>query len=259
MQTRPLIGIVTQTQEAVPGQLPLAWVMGQKYVRVLVADGAVPWLVPSLTGDEPTLRAIYEHLDGVFLTGGVDVGPERYGEEKHALCGQTDPARDWTELTLLRWAMADRKPVLGVCRGMQVINVAAGGSLYQDVSAQHPKAHKHDYFPVGGYSRDYISHNVRIEPGSRLGRILGAEEAPVNSMHHQGIKRLADGLIATAHAPDGLIEGVEGANGQFLLGVQWHPEELTESSASMRRLFTAFLETAGRYRIPGTAETRGRG
>lgn len=253
MQTRPVIGIATQTLEPIPGQLPLAWVMGQKYVRVLVAEGAVPWLVPLLTGDEPTLRAIYERLDGLFLTGGVDVGPERYGEERHALCGQTDAARDWAELTLMRWAMADRKPVLGVCRGLQVINVAAGGSLYQDVTAQHPRAIKHDYFPAGGFSRDHLSHSVRIAANSRLGRILDAEEVPVNSMHHQGVRRLADGLVATAHAPDGLVEGLEGVNGHFLVGVQWHPEELTEASAGMRRLFAAFIETAG-----GAVEGRGR-
>jgi putative glutamine amidotransferase len=129
---------------------------------------------------------------------------------------------------------------------MQVINVAAGGSLYQDVTAQHPKAIKHDYFPTGGYTRDYISHSVRIVPGSRLGAVLGAEEVPVNSMHHQGVKRLAEGLVPTAYAPDGLIEGLEGGNGHFLVGVQWHPEELVGTSSGMRRLFAAFLETARR-------------
>jgi putative glutamine amidotransferase len=196
------------------------------------------------------LRATYERLDGLFLTGGVDVDPARYGEPVHERCGVLDPDRDEVELTLLRWAMADHKPVLAVCRGIQVLNVACGGTLYQDLGSQWPHGLKHDYFPQadGTPPRGFLSHEVRVEPGSRLGTYLGGEQVPVNSMHHQGIKRLAGGLKASAWAPDGLIEGVEGTNGQFLVGVQWHPEELTETQAGMHRLFTAFLDaaTAGR-------------
>lgn len=245
MSARPLIGIATQTQEAVPGETPLAWVMGQRYVRVLTEAGAVPWVIPLLDGDEATLRCIYDRLDGVFLTGGVDVGPERYGEARQPVCGRTDPPRDWTELTLIRWAAADHKPVLGVCRGMQAINVAHGGTLYQDLHVQYPDAIKHDYFPTAnGPSRDALVHEVRVDPGSRLGRVLGVGRSAVNSMHHQGVKELAPGLVASAFAPDGLVEGVEGANGHFLIGVQWHPEELAGAHPPMRRLFAAFVEAA---------------
>jgi putative glutamine amidotransferase len=249
VQRRPVIGIATQTLQPIAGQVPLAWVMGQKYVRVLVAGGAVPWLVPLLSEDEATLRAIYDRLDGLFLTGGVDVDPSHYGEERLPLCGRTDPARDVTELTFVRWAIADHKPVLGVCRGLQIINVAAGGDLYQDVTAQHPQALKHDYFPIpgNGYTRDRLVHDVQVVPQSRLGKILGTEQAAVNSMHHQGVKHLAPGLRASATAPDGLIEGAEGANGQFLVGVQWHPEELAEHQPEMRRLFTVFLTAASDF------------
>ena len=243
MPRRPVIGIATQTLEAIPGKLPLCWVMGQRYVRALTAAGAVPWLVPLLPDDEATLRAVYEHLDGVFLTGGVDVDPASYGEPRHELCDRTDPPRDATELALIRWAVADKKPVLGVCRGIQALNVACGGSLYQDVTAQHPRAIKHDYFPTGDrYPRDYLAHPVRVGAGSRLASVLGAEQVQVNSMHHQGIKALAAGLRATAHAPDGLIEGVEKPDARFVIGVQWHPEELAEQHAPMRRLFAAFVE-----------------
>ncbi len=249
MQTRPVIGIATQTHAPTPGQqLPPCWIMGQRYVRVLTSADAIPWLVPLLQGDENTLRAIYDRLDGVFLTGGVDVDPSCYREERHPLCGATDPARDWTELRLVRWAVEDGKPVLGVCRGIQLLNVAVGGTLYQDVSAQHPQAIKHDYFPAGGFARDQLTHTVRVAARSRLAGILGAAEVAVNSMHHQGIKALAPALTATAFAPDGLIEAVEGGNGQFLVGVQWHPEELAQRDAPMNRLFTAFLEAAGSYR-----------
>ncbi len=245
---RPVIGIATQSLEPIPGQTPRAWVMGQTYVRALSGEGAVPWLIPLLPDDEATLRAIYDRLDGLFLTGGVDVDPSRYGEDRQPVCGASDPARDAVELLLLRWAMADHKPVLGVCRGHQVINVAAGGALYQDVGAQRPKALKHDYFPhAGPYTRDQLTHDVEVASGSRLGEIVGAGTLRVNSMHHQGVKVLAPGLTASAYAPDGLIEGLEGSNGQFLVGVQWHPEELTQRDPAMRRLFTAFLEAARQY------------
>src|SRR5439155_13281854 len=144
--------------------------------------------IPLLPEDEATLQSIYERLDGVFLTGGVDVEPTRYGEERHPLCGRNDPARDATELTLIRWARADHKPLLGVCRGIQVLNVACGGTLYQDVAAQFQHAIKHDYFPQqGNYTRDYVVHDVRIDGDSRLARCCGVEQPQVNSMHHQGI------------------------------------------------------------------------
>jgi putative glutamine amidotransferase len=249
VSARPVIGIATQTLEPVPGKQPLCWVMGQRYVRALTVAGGVPWLIPLLPGDDGTLRAIYEGLDGVFLTGGVDIDPSNYGEPRHELCDRSDPARDWTEMTLIRWALADHKPILGVCRGAQAINVALGGSLYQHIAAQHEGAIKHDYFPsVGAYPRDYLAHPVRVEPASRLGRILGATALPVNSMHHQGVKRLAPGLVASAFAPDGLIEGVESSNGHYLLGVQWHPEELTEAHAPMGQLFADFIRAAAALR-----------
>jgi putative glutamine amidotransferase len=242
---RPIVGIATQTLEASPGKLPACWVMAQRYVRVLAAGGAVPWLIPLLPGDEATLRLIYDRLDALFLTGGVDVDPGAYGEPRHDRCDRSDPARDWTEISLVRWALADKKPVLGVCRGIQVINVACGGSLYQHLAEQLPDSIKHDYFPTAAeHARDYLAHPVRVEPATRLGRLLGAAELPVNSMHHQGIKRLAPGLRSSAFAPDGLIEGVEGGNGHYLVAVQWHPEELADSDPGMRRLFTSFLDAA---------------
>jgi putative glutamine amidotransferase len=241
---RPVIGIAMQSLEAVPGERPPCWIMGQRYVRVLVNEGAVPWLIP-LLDDEETLRRIYDQLDGVFLTGGVDVDPANYGESKLELCGQTDPPRDWTEMRLVRWALADHKPVLGVCRGIQVINVAAGGTLFQDVMGQRPHAIKHDYFPSpGGHQRHDLVHGILVTEDSHLAQIMGTANVQVNSMHHQGIKDLAPGLVPSAVAPDGLIEGVERSNGQFFIGVQWHPEELTETSPPMRRLFRAFLDAA---------------
>src|SRR5206468_4323294 len=123
-------------------------IMGQRYIQVLQGAGAIPWPVPLLPDDPATLREIFDRLDGVFLTGGVDVDPARYGEERQPYCGQTDPPRDAVELTLLRWALDDHKPILAVCRGIQALNVACGGTLYQDVANQVPGALKHDHFPT---------------------------------------------------------------------------------------------------------------
>ena len=242
---RPVIGVATQTLPGIAGQRPNCWIMGHRYVEALRNAGALPWLIPLIPQDPDTLHAIFEKLDGVFLTGGVDVDPSRYGEPKSALCGTTDPDRDAVELMLLQHALARHMPVLAVCRGIQIVNVAMGGTLYQDVSSQVPASMKHDYFPTAvSPSRAYLAHDVLIESGSRLGDIVGGSVAPVNSMHHQAIKDLAHGLRPSAHAPDGIIEGVEGMNGQYLIAVQWHPEELAETQPGMKRLFSSFVSAA---------------
>src|SRR6476620_9731581 len=146
--SRPLIGVATQTLPAVPGERPACWIMGQRYVEALRSSGAVPVLLPLLPHDPEGMRELFERLDGVFLTGGVDVDPARYGEPKHPLCGATDSDRDAVELMLLEHAIAVGKPVLAVCRRIQILNVARGGTLDQDVTAQVPAALKHDYFPT---------------------------------------------------------------------------------------------------------------
>ncbi len=245
MVSRPVIGIATQTLEEIPDELPRCWVMSQQYVRVLVAAGAVPWIIPLIENDLTTLRGIYDRLDGVFLPGGVDLDPAAYDEAPNNLVGRTDPARDEIELSLTRWALEDGKPLLAVCRGIQVVNVAAGGTVHQDIATELPGAIKHDYFPRRGqYSRDLLVHEVEVAEGSRLASLLQSSTVRVNSMHHQGIKRLAPGLRPTAYAPDGLIEGLELPNGQFLVAVQWHPEALVERDPRMQRLFTAFIQAA---------------
>lgn len=243
MNTRPVIGVATQTQDPIPGETPVVWIMGQRYIEVLARLGAIPWLIPLLR-DEDTLRATYERLDGVFLTGGVDVEPASYGAERHEWCGKTDPARDWVESRLVCWAQLDHKPLFAVCRGPQIVNVAAGGTLFQDVLRERPNTSKHDYFPVQGFARDRLTHEIQIVRGSRLRQILGAETACVNSMHHQAINDVAPSLRASAFAPDGVIEAIESANGNFLVAVQWHPEELVDTQPAMRRLFEAFLDAA---------------
>jgi putative glutamine amidotransferase len=242
---RPVIGIATQTLPGVPGERQACWLMGRSYVEELRKVGAVPWVIPLIPHDGDTLGEIFARLDGVFITGGVDVDPTRYGEEKSPLCGTTDPDRDAVELMLLKHATERRLPVLAVCRGIQILNVLGGGTLYQDVTAMVPAALKHDYFPTPEQpSRKYLAHDVTVKAGSKLGAILGDGLVPVNSMHHQAIKDLAPGLAPTAFAPDGIIEGVEGTGDQYVIAVQWHPEELTDTQPGMKRLFTTFVEAA---------------
>jgi putative glutamine amidotransferase len=250
MQHRPVVGIPTQTLQSIdriPEDLPHSWVMNSRYYTAVTHVGGVPWMVPLLDDDEATLRAIYDHLDGVFLAGGVDVDPATYGDERHDLCGRTDAARDRVELLFAKWAMEEGKPVLGVCRGMQVINVAAGGTLWQDCADQVADSIKHDYFPGAGWARDHLAHDVVLLEGTRLRRVFGAERVMVNSMHHQGIRRMGEGLVASAVSPDGLVEAVEGTGEAFLVGVQWHPEMLIDNDAGTRRLFEEFIEASREF------------
>jgi putative glutamine amidotransferase len=246
LQVRPVIGIAAENSAPSSDQLP-AWIVEHRYVGVLAELGAVPWIVPLLAGDLDTLHAMYAHFDGLFITGGVDVDPACYREQRHPMCGRTDSPRDWIETQLLQWALRDRKPILGVCRGLQMINVTAGGTLFQDIPAQVPGALQHDVLQPGIAS---IIHPARIAPGSTLREIMGADDIEVNSTHHQAIKDVAPGLTASAWAPDGVIEGIEGQGdkGQFLLGVQWHPEDMADTNQAMRRLFQSFLTAAVAHR-----------
>lgn len=262
MESRPLIGVPTQTLQAIDGipeDLPHSWVMNHRYLTALASAGAAPVMVPLLTGDTDTLRGIYDVLDGVFIAGGVDVDPSSYNQARAPSCGRTDLDRDVVEILLAQWARADDKPLLGVCRGLQIMNVAAGGSLYQDCAEELADSIKHDYFPNAGHARDYLAHTVQVEPGTRLHDIFGADEVRVNSMHHQGLARIAAGLTVSATAPDGLIEALEAADHPFALGVQWHPEMLVNTDAGTRRLFETFVAAARAYRDTGRrchAETR---
>ena len=211
MTRRPIIGISTQTLhsiEGIPEALPESWVMNQRYSRVVAAAGGVPVMIPLLE-DESSLRALYDLTDGLLIPGGVDLDPGTYGESPLPACGRLDPARDRVELQFARWAVAEGKPLFGLCRGLQIVNVALGGTLYQDIAVQRGDAIKHDYFPTAGFARDHLAHPVTITSGSRLDALVGATSVGVNSMHHQAVKDLAPGLVTTAVAPDGVVEALE--------------------------------------------------
>jgi putative glutamine amidotransferase len=254
---RPVVGIPTQTLQSLGGvsaEIPPSWVMSQRYILTLTTAGAIPWMIPLV--DEATLRGIYEELDAVFLPGGADIDPATYGSEPHPLCDKTDRERDRVEVSLARWALEEEKPMLGVCRGMQLINVAAGGTLYQDLAQELPGSIKHDYFPFKGqsFARDHLAHEVRVSEGTRLARLVGAGAVRVNSMHHQGVRTLGVGLVPTAVAPDGLIEAIEGEGDSYLVAVQWHPEALTDNDPRTRMLFADFIAAAAEWRVAWTVK-----
>jgi putative glutamine amidotransferase len=216
--------------------------LNQSYIRAVSRAGAAALLIPHLP-DEHRLRPIYDRLDGLLLSGGGDVDPAHYGERIHEKCRTLEPRRDEMELMLVNWAMDEGKPILALCRGIQLLNVAQGGSLYQDIEAQIQDAERHDW--QHGYPRTYRAHIVTIAAGTRLAEIVEATEMPVNSLHHQALKRIAPGFIVTARAPDGIVEAMEAENHPFAIGIQWHPEELADSDAKAQHLFDALVEACG--------------
>jgi putative glutamine amidotransferase len=233
---RPLIGIPTRT--LVDGE-SIRYGVLSTYTRAADMAGGVPIAIP-LNLSEESLRDLFSRLDGLLLAGGVDVHPNEYGEEVAPFCGDIDISRDATELTMTRWALAKKMPILGICRGIQLLNIAAGGSLYQDIPAQLPGSLPQQH--VSGNPYNFLAHSVEIDANSRLARALGATQLQVNSLHHQSLKQIAPGFQTIARAPDGIIEGIESTNGNFALGVQFHPEWLVDDDARMVNIFRALVE-----------------
>jgi putative glutamine amidotransferase len=191
-------------------------------------------------------RALVNVLDGVLLTGGGDVDPVLYGQDRHDTVSDAEPGRDEFELDLARRALADDLPLLGICRGAQVLNVAAGGSLVQDIPSALPGSAAHQIATPA----DALAHPVTVTPGSALAAALaGRTECAVNSRHHQSVARAGTGLIVSAVAPDGVIEALEAPDATFCLAVQWHPENFCRSG-EFASLFTAFVNAARSRRRP---------
>lgn len=222
-----------------------AFIQGQltSYIKAVAGVGGAPVLIP-MDLDDKALKSILDHLDGLVLPGGVDVSPAAFNEPPHEKIGRVDEALDRTELRLAVWAVDKDMPLIAICRGIQLFNVALGGTLYQDIEAQLPGALEHHRFTTRGYPRDDRAHEVEIEPESQLAKVLGSTRVTTNSRHHQAIKRPADKLTVNAHTSDGVIEGVEIPGARFAFGVQWHPENLVDSDIHMRRLFEGLVKAA---------------
>ena len=231
---KPLIGL-TPAHDIESGDVKAR----PTYMRALKAAGAIPVIMP-LDASEEDLKQLSQELDGFLFTGGTDVHPFLFGEETQEHCGNVSPARDQMEISLLPMIMELRKPVLGICRGIQVLNIALGGNIWQDIPSQV----KRDFSLAHSqpFHYDMPCHTVSLTKGSLLARISGCSSLKVNSMHHQAVKDLAPPLRFAARSADGLAECVWMPGKRFFLGVQWHPEYL--SGPESGDLFRAFLGAA---------------
>jgi putative glutamine amidotransferase len=234
----PLIGITTYQGKNEKG-LPIIALL-RAYVDSIVTAGGIPVLLPS-TIPNKRVGSLYNRLDGILFSGGGDIAFGKSNSANHPRITGEDSDRDSIELLLMELLKEDSKPFLGICRGIQVITVGTGGSLYTHIQDQFPGALKHDYYP--DYPRTLLSHSVRIEKGSHLENILDLEEMHVNSLHHQGVKDISSTLKPAAYSPDGLVEALELPDHPFGIGVQWHPEWMKDQPAT-RRLFNAFIKAA---------------
>jgi putative glutamine amidotransferase len=247
-RTRPLIAVttsemrlhraVTPTPQGEPPQEEMA--LGLKYLRAVEQAGGVPLVAPPLADD--ALEALLDSVAGVCLSGGPDLDPVAYGAHRHELAGPSWEALDRFELALARAADARQLPVLAICRGLQVLNVARGGTLHQHLPDVVGDRISHRQSEPGGQP----THSVTVSGAGRLAAIMKSRRRMVNSFHHQGVAYLGDGLQATARASDGTVEAIEAVDREFLLGVQWHAECLADRAADSA-LFDAFIEAARRF------------
>jgi putative glutamine amidotransferase len=212
----------------------------EAYMQAVMKAGGLPVIIPE-TISPAELDGLRQRLDGLLLTGGADINPLRFHGQPDPKVYGIDDQRDEVEINLARLAASTDWPFLGICRGIQVINVALGGTLFTDIMDQMPGALKHDYNSIA--ERDFEAHPVQLEPDSVLAQTFSASSVRVNSLHHQGIEKVATGLRPIATAPDRLVEAVELPGHPFGLGVQWHPEAMPDSP-QMQALFRAFVESA---------------
>ncbi len=213
--------------------------MRPAFLKAVRQAGGIPIIIP-LDLTEEDLAQIVETVDGVLFTGGPDVHPFFFGEETQAHCGNVCLRRDQMELSLLKLTMEARKPILGVCRGAQILNIGLGGDIYQDIPSQFPQDFPIAHTQPFGY--EIPSHTVQVAPGTLLEKIAQNGTLNVNSMHHQAVRKVAPSLIASGHAPGNLVECVEMPDYPFFIAVQWHPEYLTEQDPAAAGLFAAFVD-----------------
>lgn len=251
---RPVIGLTcsTSTEKGLP-----RYHCPEPYVRRVEEAGGLPILLP--TTDPARVPGLLALVDGVILIGGDDVDPALYGAKRHPALGSVDRARDRFEIEVARRASAGALPAFGICRGCQVMNVALGGTLIQDIPSEVSSALAHAEL-VDAASAGAPVHSASVVPGTRLHRVLGRRRVAVNSHHHQSVDRPAEGFDVTARTSDGVVEAAEIPGHVFFLGVQWHPERMPKTDAT-RRLFRAFVAAASvraraRAPSPGTAAPR---
>lgn len=235
MPSIPMIGIPCYAAERASTLRPL-YGNNQSYVQAVLRAGGAPLLIPP--AEPEVLAAIAERLDGVLLSGGGDVNPRLYGEEPLPQCQPPEEERDATELFFTRWALERRKPLLGICRGIQLLAVVRGGNLYQEIPSQCDRPLRHD---CAGEARNYVAHTIQIDPRSHFAAIVGRTSDGVNSFHHQAVRVPGEGVRVVATAEDGIVEAAEMPDYPFVIAVQWHPEAMDDDHPTSRRLFAAFV------------------
>jgi putative glutamine amidotransferase len=245
---RPLIGVTTSevrfaervnpVPQADPPRREMA--LGLTYLRAIEAAGGLPVVMPPM--ELEAIEPLLDRLSGICLSGGPDLDPETYEEQPHPELGPIEPDLDRFELELARQADDRGLPILAICRGMQALNVARGGSLHQHLPDRPGVTIDHRQ----GIAGDQTVHDVSIAIGSRLARLIGKRDAAVNSFHHQGVHRLGHGLRAVAWSPDGVIEGIEAPARDFAVGVQWHAESLV-ARREHAALFRGLIDAAMRF------------
>lgn len=237
---RPVIGIPADHVVETEITSRSRWQLNDTYVSAIYDAGGLPLILPRLP---EVADQLLELLDGLVLSGGGDIDPVHYGTEQHPLTAGISPERDDLELRAFAAARERDLPILGICRGVQLVNVAMGGTLVQDIPDQRPgtSQHRQDF---DGLGRDDVSHRVTLDPDSQLAGIYGGSEIQTNSYHHQALERIADGLVVTGRADDGTIESVEAPDGPFLVAVQWHPETLYLRHTDHALIFRAFVAAA---------------
>lgn len=240
---RPIVALTCNTEERATAAQGRDFAT-HAYSAALRRAGAAPVLVPAADEEGPVRDAL-AGAAGVLITGGKDISPAVYGEPTLSFCGTIEPARDSLDRWVIEGAQELELPVLAICRGIQALAAFLGGALYQDIERQVAGAGCHRQRAP----RDAHSHMARITPGTLLAGVVGEDELPVNSFHHQAVKDVPAGFVVSARAPDGIIEGLEAADGRFCLGVQWHPEDMAGARPRHQALFEALVEAAAR-RVP---------
>lgn len=229
---KPIIGITSSYIENKHQRV------NDTYIQAVIRAGGIPVILP--TGTEANIERFIQTFDGFIFTGGGDVDPTLFGEEPHVDLGDIEPARDQFEIPFAKAVLASNKPLLGICRGMQVLNVACKGTLYQDIYAQRKETtiQHSQKAPI-----DYASHFVALTKGSLIEKVIGDEKIKVNSFHHQAVKDIQAPLQVSGRANDGIIEAIESKTHPFVVGVQWHPEALLKKDDQVSlQLFEAFIE-----------------
>lgn len=240
---KPIIGVTPDfnagNRKDMGGKEP-TYFLRARYMKAIEDAGGIPVVLPLLS-NRAGWRQVVSHVHGLLVTGsGSDLAPELYGERQRHKFARMSRERATMELGIAKAAYRAEVPMLGICGGMQSLNVAMGGTLYQDIAAQLKTPIDH----LPSYSATKTSHSVQIAPGSLLRRIAGKARMDVNSSHHQSVKKMAPNLVQTAVSPDGVIEAIEAPDRSFFLGVQWHPEFLYDRDPIQRRLFTALVRAA---------------